>query len=565
MKIKLPKELTGTVFQKVFAVELNGIDMDLFLPALYFKILGDGKARARRLNDPQAIARYIDRLANHLEGAATPDGRRVLERLVRTSLVKTGRVGNTNRGEQILAIAPYSILAAKPGFPTESRRQRGADAFLYFALTRKVQEHKLLRDWLRQCFGRGVELERLPLIDGYYDGDTELDILSRLTIAFSTGFEATSVSTRRDTDTPPACPRQEQALADDLVSYLFAYSERMPSQALIAYLKPLLNLELFIYALRLVYAVNALVRDPSQLPAAMGDASEAAPPEIYLDFTGNVGGLSHQMAADTVRRDVEAYQHFFRANLSLRQLDGYVKRLKESRRHKDLVNANLPASEHGPAYLQAILALPKHPGLGLLIDIYAQEDIANILRTNQEAQRRGTQGEDRENLAAALEQLTVTAESDFERLVIMLDHAQRNKSMSAYMLWFASVGGINRSDGILAGVQRNRRSWRYAPSNELLAVLVQLAAVRMAPPNAAPDERVVAEIRLRDFLAFLERRFGFIIDRPPHGQHGAEYHAAARENLRAMLARLRQMGIFTDLSDDFTAQRLRPPYTTSRV
>ena len=559
MKIKLPKELTGTVFQKVFAVELNGIDMDLFLPALYFKILGDGKARARRLNDPQAIARYIDRLANHLEGAATPDGRRVLERLVRTSLVKTGRVGNTNRGEQILAIAPYSILAAKPGFPTESRRQRGADAFLYFALTRKVQEHKLLRDWLRQCFGRGVELERLPLIDGYYDGDTELDILSRLTIAFSTGFEATSVSTRRDTDTPPACPRQEQALADDLVSYLFAYSERMPSQALVAYLKPLLNLELFIYALRLVYAINALVRDPSQLPAAMGDADEAAPPEIYLDFTGNVGGLSHQMAADAVRRDVEAYQHFFRANLSLRQLDSYVKKLKSHPRHKDLVNANLPASEHGPAYLQAILALLEHSRLGSIIDdTYAQGDIDTI--ENQNAQREGE-----EDLAESIEQLTATAQSNFEKLVILLDHAQRDKIIVNYVQWFASAGGINRNDGILAGVQRNRRSWRYAPSNELLAVLVQLAAVRMAPPNAAPDERVVAEIRLRDFLAFLERRFGFIIDRPPHGQHGAEYHAAARENLRAMLARLRQMGIFTDLSDDFTAQRLRPPYTTSRV
>ena len=35
---------------------------------------------------------------------------------------------------------------------------------------------------------------------------------------------------------------------------------------------------------------------------------------------------------------------------------------------------------------------------------------------------------------------------------------------------------------------------------------------------------------------------------------------SARENLRAMLRRLRQMGIFRDLSDDFTAQTLHPPY-----
>ena len=40
----------------------------------------------------------------------------------------------------------------------------------------------------------------------------------------------------------------------------------------------------------------------------------------------------------------------------------------------------------------------------------------------------------------------------------------------------------------------------------------------------------------------------------------AEYIAAAHDNLRAMQNRLRQMGIFRDLSDDFTIQRLHPPY-----
>jgi len=66
-------------------------------------------------------------------------------------------------------------------------------------------------------------------------------------------------------------------------------------------------------------------------------------------------------------------------------------------------------------------------------------------------------------------------------------------------------------------------------------------------------------------LRFLEERYGIIVDRPPAGIQGAEYSAAARDNLRAMLSRLRQMGIFTDLSDDFTVQRLRPPYGNSMM
>jgi len=70
----------------------------------------------------------------------------------------------------------------------------------------------------------------------------------------------------------------------------------------------------------------------------------------------------------------------------------------------------------------------------------------------------------------------------------------------------------------------------------------------------------VQSIRLQEFLRFLEERFGTLVDRPPAPFEGAEYTAAARDNLRAMLRRLRQMGIFRDLSDDFTVQRLHPPY-----
>ena len=563
MNVKLPKELVGTLFDKVFTVELNDIDIDIFLPSLYFKILGDGRHRARRLNDSQAITTYVKKLTEHpaLEGAATDEGRRIIERLVRTSLIKTGSVGRAKKGEQILAVAPYSLLAAKPGFPTDSRRQRGADTFIYFALKRAMRgDHGILRDHMRQFFGRGVRLQELPAIGGRYDGSTELDILSHLTITFLDGFQTTSVGQQRDRDLPPACPRQEQEVAQDLIRYLFAYSERMPTQALVAYLKPLINLELFSYSLRLVHAINSLVRDPSQLPAAMRDDGVAAPPEIYLDFTGQIGGLSHQMAAEAVRRDIEAYQHFFGANLRLRQLNLYASKLQANPRFKTRVNQLLPATSAGPAYLQALLGLAEDPVLAIPIDLLASHDCETIFNANFEKDAVEQDAEERQQF----EQLTAAATSDLERLVILLDLGQRGQALSKYMQWFAGVGGLNRSDGLLQGVQRNRRSWCYAPSNDLLALLVQLAAVRLAPPNATADQKVVAELTLRDFLAFLDERFGIIIDRPPQQLRGAEYHAAARDNLRAMLARLRQMGMFSDLSDDFTAQRLQPPYARSR-
>lgn len=108
--------------------------------------------------------------------------------------------------------------------------------------------------------------------------------------------------------------------------------------------------------------------------------------------------------------------------------------------------------------------------------------------------------------------------------------------------------------GLLAGIVKSRASWRYAPSNDLLAALVQVAAARLSKQGE------VGPIRLQEFLRFLEEHYGILIDRPPDIFKGAEYIAAAHDNLRAMQNRLRQMGIFRDLSDDFTVQQLHPPY-----
>ena len=120
---------------------------------------------------------------------------------------------------------------------------------------------------------------------------------------------------------------------------------------------------------------------------------------------------------------------------------------------------------------------------------------------------------------------------------------------------------MKKPHGVLRGTTLSRKSWRYAPTNDVLAMFVQLAATQLSSAQDRDSgERELQPIRLQEFLQFLDQRFGILIDRPPAPFKGAEYTAAARENLRAMLRRLHQMGIFRDLSDDFTVQRLQPPY-----
>jgi hypothetical protein len=564
MKIRLPRDIVGVKFPKVCTIDMNNFDIDLFLPSLFFTILSQGRGKARQTNDPKTIAKFVDALSNHsdLEGFSDAEGRKVLERLVRTTLITTGSVGRSHVNEQITSIVPYTILAHKPGFPVQGSRQRSADTFIYQVLREYLGADDALRSFVKTVFGRGVIIGSIAELGGTYDGETKLDTLTRLSIAFLDGFENTRPGSRsRGNNIPGPCPALSKELAIDLLRYLFEYHTTMPTQAFTHHLLVLINFELFNYTLKLVNAVNELVQHPDSLPTAMRDSAEISPPQLYLDFTESTIGYSQEMAKACVRSDIETYQQFLSSNLLLRQLDMYVENLKRNTRYKSTIEDVLRPGISGAEYLQGLIWLRNDPAI--------RGDIAASARNNEDEIRRMNTHEGEENDPEALSWLDAfvdTAVDDVERVVNFLVEAQRENAVKNFIQWYSGVGGIKKPQGVLRGTTLSRKSWRYAPTNDLLAVFVQLAAARLSPPsNRDRGDQELQPIRLQDFLQFLEVRFGILVDRPPAPFEGAEYIAAARENLRAMLRRLRQMGIFRGLSDDFTVQRLHPPYAAKEM
>lgn len=557
MKMKLPKSITGVKFPRICTIEMNDFDIDLFLPPLFFTILAQGRGRARQVNDPKAISQFIDALAQHpsLEGFNDSEGRKVLERFVRTTLITTSGVGRSHSGEQITSVAPFTILAHKTGFPTKSR-QRNTDTFIYQVLRERMGAEDELRKFVKTVFGNGVVVGNIPELGGSYDGESELDTLTRLCIAFLDGFDNTRPGMSREKNIPSPCPALAKEFATDLLRYLFEFHKTMPTQAFTHHLLILINFELFNYTLKLVHAINELVQLPEPLPAAMCERFQNSPPQLYVDFTEAANGYSQEMAKACVQRDVETYQRFLESNLLLRQLDLYVEKLKRNARARSLIERVLPPTSSGAEYLQGLLQLRNDPVIGRDIAASARNDEDEIRQLNT------NEGEEEDPEALNwLEAIVGTAEDDdVKRVVNLLVEAQRGDAVQHFIRWYQGVGGMKKSQGLLRGTTNNRKSWRYAPTNDVLAVLVQLAAVRCGKPTNPEQGESIQPLRLQEFLQFLEERFGILVDRPPELFEGAQYTAAARENLRAMLRRLRQMGIFRDLSDDFTVQRLHPPY-----
>ena len=130
MKLKLPKDIKGFSFPRLFSFEMNEFEVEALLPALFYLIRSGGRGRGK-LTDPTEIEERRDDLANHQHMVNFDDaeGRRVLDKWIRTSLIDTARRGRSGRGgEQIFYVKPLTFLSYKPGFPAEGRRVRAVPA-----------------------------------------------------------------------------------------------------------------------------------------------------------------------------------------------------------------------------------------------------------------------------------------------------------------------------------------------------------------------------------------------------------------------------------------------------
>lgn len=142
---------------------------------------------------------------------------------------------------------------------------------------------------------------------------------------------------------------------------------------------------------------------------------------------------------------------------------------------------------------------------------------------------------------------------------MILDQAQRQGIGSFLVNWFRAVSGVAKDYGFIRGATQ-RFTWAYSLSNDLLWTLVHLAAIRPDEMGQSEKNRQPRPLRLVDFLEFLEKRYGILIHKVPDGMASIEANRVARDNLAALQKRLRQLGLFENLSDDFEAQYITPQY-----
>jgi hypothetical protein len=543
MRILLPKASKGVKFDLLFTIDMNDFDVEMLLPSLFHLVRTKGRRVGKPIN-PDEYKQYFDRMMQHsrLIGFGSHAGKTVLDRWVRTSIVRMGKKGRAHTGEKMTYLYPTTMLSYKAGLPKEITRLRGVHNFVYTVLQSVETDQIKLDRLFREALGDGLVFDDNETFDGRYDGQTDIDIEAMLTICFLDGLPAAGVSALpSETKSVPRLKKQSEYFAHDVLGILKCYKHELSTTQLNRFLLVLINFHMFVYSIRLMNWVIGI--------SSGTDSGQV--PEFFLDCTGERGSFSDELARGCVERDLELIERYVRASLRLRTLDRFLTLSPAFR--AGLPNRETETSE----YLNRLSGLAGEIRLQARADQeFEQICVENGLNMDDEdsAVREVTEA------ATFLRGLRDSADIDpIDRLVRTLFEAQRKSALQNMTGWFYSVSGFNRPYGILSGNTRGaRRVARYTLSNELLSALVHVA---LADQGWDEDGRRMPAVRLplKEFLNHIARRYGLLIDKPPTSETSAEAMEAARRNLEAFKVRLRQIGVFENLSDDFDAQYLQRP------
>ncbi len=540
MTISLPPALRTYQYRPLTVFSLLDVDTDRVLPHLLELCVKGGRS-SPTLTDASGFTDYRDRMltSGSVVGFEDRADRALLDGWLRSCVVEMGAVGRSHTGEQMLAAAPLSLAAYRAGLPTQRVRHRGVDEVVYRLLLDEL-EHRgsanpaaALRTVIASATGRGLALGPEPRWEPQLVDADQLDIGALLEFRFVEGIETGDARPVAGGAVDSPLPGVAADLGARLLAHVEQYGERLPTPALMSSFAALLAIGLFTYTLRTDRVARELIL-AGERPADMALIAPPSGLELYCDFTGDLGSESDRICRRCIERDLDRVRQGFRDRMTFVVIENALSRMPE-----ELARIR---SLSRPEQLVALAAMKDHRRVenfagGRLDDLVAEAPGAGATEAEVDHLRR----------------IQAADSSELDKLLDVLELVNQTKATKNSVDWYASVGGIKKPYGILQGSKPHRRSWRYAPSDELLQALLLAVFVDRATHG------IRRQIPLRQVLDVLHDEFGILVDRPPAFLDGAEARAAADANLEAFKVRLQLLGCFDGLSDDFSVQVVHHP------
>ena len=544
--------------ENVMPILFNDTDLNRMFAILFERCVKKG-----RVNPPRTKKEFtldgelnlenslIPKLAKNLKmiGFNTPDGHEILLHWIKTSIIEFTTEGKTSKGEQIDYMRFLNIAGYRSGLPKSENRSstRNIDTTIYKSLVSYVKNlpdcEKPLQEIHQKVtstsLAQGVDFEpgKQPWEKPIFNEVDVVDINTLLQLRLLEHFEVKAMrlsvgnkTSNLDTDID-SLPFNKPLLdlAKDFFHITCAFANVSAPELLSMY-KSIFVLRL--YRLPILLAMNL---------QAVSDAStlDQNAHQMFFDFTRSKKSFANKLANESVLTDISRCSSIIRHFVILNESRNMA--LKNKNRESEFLELS---PDQQVSYLynfsKSEIASDK-----------ASELIAEMQSIHEDT---GAEGE--ESLEAIRQ---LASDNGFENLIALILLDVQKRGLDGVRKWLSTVGGLREaasanSVAILAGESRSISTWHYSMSDSVLNTLMYLCFLN---DNGSVIDR--SEIALSDVLIKLRERYGILIHEPPFGFDSPEHHAAADENFSAFKSRIKQLGWFAGLSDDFDAQYISRP------
>jgi hypothetical protein len=508
-------------------VDVRAVGLDQLLIRLWLRVLFENRPLLARPNALQKIAELaheIERRSNEsFRGFEDAEG--AAETWLRADLVTTLR----RTPETFTVARPVHALATRIRSVDRQTDDSSASLAIYSWLDHVDRE--LLSD-LREFINVDVEEE-------------EVDLATYALALLGNEQPPDIVRSDSPREIPrPVCLGQAKTYAED-VRRLLAYRVSIPRAALVDHLRRLTGFHLGIYFLRLFRAVVEVEQTGDRSCEACREgripASETCPYrlETLADCGEDARSRVAKLAESSWSIQEDYLARYIRSHLALKKLHEFAEHLAKNR----------PA-EAVPFSTLSEIAAVEHAVRPELIDLFFDQWIEQLVAGSGSEEEAARVGElEREYRSMGL--------SPFRVYVALLAHSSERRWFNYHRYLLDSLFAKNSSDGMLRQPLGGKRRRRVALGAALLETLALIAVV-----DESENGYFTRPLRVDQLIERLEKRYDLLVGRPP--QDLAADLEANREvagNVDRFKARLRETGLFTDLSDAFLAQLVRPRHS----
>ena len=534
---------------KISYLDFKHLEMDRVLTAFFARLAHNGYQSRLRRKVELSVESFVDEFMEHPEWFTGFQAHRdVLARWVETHLLDV-----VNRGKPTQAVAaprPLHGFTYRFRNPKHSR-DYGAAQHLYETLygARNGAGQRAI-EHLNHFFFQGHDK-----VTGKADSVAVLDVETQALLRLLDQVEDAPDTQSGRESFAPLCVGAADLLAEDLQRLLF-YHRFIQRSVMVEYLKVLIGFHLGLYHLRLLKLLPALVRRKSADPTCATGACPMNPKSsdnpfgdcpyrlgLLVDVAGQPGTPMASLAERSADTHYRRIPNFLRAYFATKKLDEFA---------TDLVRrGKLTKPANGDFSLGEVLQLLNGP-LKAERDKFFGQRVSSLVEE--------TSGAKDAELDPEVKAVTEMGLSEFDAYIEMLV-ALRGPFHRKYVTQcLDSLLLKNRAGALIAQGRTKEAPRRFVLDSRLLEVLLQIAVLEQGKGGGFHT----GELRVDELLVFLRERYGLFIDQLPRGDGfvtpSIEDRRALRENVRAFIGRLREVGFYRDLSDAYVTQTITPRY-----